>query len=255
MRTVRATTLVLAALIALLPGRLVEAQGIGGLIKKKAAEAAKGKDGKSDQGKTVAKDDGPITSQFGKECGPVTPESIDKFLKGLQTEAAGREAYDKKLAGAKPNEEVNACRGKETISPDGMALIQRGLANGGTTDYVQKQMEKNREDLEKYLTKKCGEPVSKYQYDKSKEYDAAHKAGAKAAGLGDDCYDKLKEFALAFCKTLTPAQQKVATEQGIKVPGSGAGVWWVFTADEAKAILPHCGELVGAVKATGWDYK
>src|SRR6185436_13411330 len=102
---------------------------------------------KSEQGKTVAKDDGTITSQFGKECGPVTPEGIEKFLEGLQAEAAGRAAYDRKLAGAKPDAEVNECRGKQTMSSEAMALIQRGLANGGRTAYVQKQMDQNRADL------------------------------------------------------------------------------------------------------------
>jgi hypothetical protein len=37
----------------------VESQGLGGLIKKKAAEAAKGKDAKPAPAKTAAKDDGP----------------------------------------------------------------------------------------------------------------------------------------------------------------------------------------------------
>lgn len=248
MRTVNRTMLVLAALFATLSTPRADAQGIGGLIKKKAAEAAKGKDAK----KEVAKDDGPLTSQFEKECGPVTPDGVDKFLKGLQAEIAGRQAYDNKLAGTKPDAEVNACRGSETIGPESIAIIQRGLQNGGTTDYVQKQMEKNREDLEKLLTKKCGEPQSKYIYDKSKEYDAARKAGAAAAGVKEECYDKLKEFALAFCKTLTPAQQKTAMEQGIKVPGWGAGVW-VFTPDEAKAFFPRCGELVSALKTVGYE--
>ena len=55
----------LVTVIAFIPGR-VESQGLGGLIKKKATEAVKGKDGKSEQGKTAEKDDGPITSQFGK---------------------------------------------------------------------------------------------------------------------------------------------------------------------------------------------
>ena len=254
MRIVKGTALGLVALLAIAPIPRLEAQ-IGGLIKKKAAEAVKGKDGKSDQGKTVAKDDGPITSQFAKECGPVTPESIDKFYRGLQAEVAGREAYDRKLAGTKPDEEVNTCRGNETISAEGRAIIQRGLENGGSTDYVMKQMEKNRQDLETHLLKKCGVGRSKVEQDKFKEYDAARKAGISAAGVSPDCYDKLKEFVLAFCKGLTPAQQKVATEQGIKVPGQGSGVFWVFTADEAKAMFPRCGELVRAVNATGYDVK
>ncbi len=249
MRTITRASLVIAALLAFAPVGGAESQGIGGLIKKKAAEAARGKDAK----KEIVKDEGPLTSQFDKECGPVTPEAVDNFYRGLQTEIAGRGAYDRKLAAAKPTEEVNACRGNETISPEGRAIIQRGLENGGSTDYVAKQIEKNREDLEKHLLKKCGEPASKYEFNKFAEYDAARKAGAKAAGLSDHCYDKLKEFALAFCKGLTPDQQKAATEQGIKVPGQGSGVFWVFTADEAKALFPHCGDLVRAMTATGYE--
>lgn len=255
MRTPALAGLLLASFVALVPLDRVDSQGIGGLIKKKAVEAAKGKDAKTDQGKTVAKDEGPITSQFAKECGPVTPEAIDKFFRGLQAEIAGREAYDRKLAGTKPDDDVNQCRGKETMSPEAMALIQRGLQNGGTTDYVQKQIEKNREDLEKHLVNKCGVGRAKIEQDRYGEYDAARKAGLSASGLSQDCYDKLKEFVLAFCKGLTPAQQKVATEQGIKVPGQGSGVFWVFTADEAKAMVPHCGDLVRAVNATGYDVK
>jgi hypothetical protein len=135
-----------------------------------------------------------------------------------------------------------------------MAIIQRGLENGGAVEYVQKQIAKNREDLETHLVKRCGVERSKVEQDKWKEYDAARKAGVKEAGVSDECYDKLKEFALAFCKTLTPAQQKIATEQGIKVPGFGSGVW-VFTADEAKAMYPRCAELVKSMNATGYDVK
>jgi hypothetical protein len=250
MRIVKGTPLVLVALLAIVPAPRVEAQ-IGGLIKKKAAEAVKGKDSKNDQAKTVAKDEGPITSQFEKECGPVTPETVDKFYRGLQAEIAGREAYDRKLAGTKPDEEVNQCRGNETISPDGIKIVQRGLENGGTTEYVTKQLEKNRQDLETYLLKKCGVGRSKVEQEKYKDLDAARKAGISASGLSENCYDKLKEFALAFCKDLTPAQQKVATEQGIKVPGHGSNVFWVFTADEAKAMFPRCGDLMKAVDALG----
>ena len=248
MRTLRGTSLVLAVLLAILPGH-VEAQ-IGGLIKKKAAEAVKGKDSKKDQGTTVAKDEGPIMSQFEKECGPVTPESIDRFYRGLQAEIAGREAYDRRLAGTKPDDQVRACRDNESISPEGRAILHRGLENGGSTEYVTKQIEKNREDLEKHLLTRCGVARSTVERDQYKEIDGVRKAALSTSGLTDNCYNKFKEFVLAFCKGLTPAQQKLATETGIKVPGQGSGVFWVFTADEAKAMLPRCGELVRAVDAT-----
>lgn len=251
MTNTRLVAAFLLALAALPAATRLEGQGLGGLIKKKAAEAAKGKDNKADQGRTLAKDEGPITSQFEKECGPLTPDALDRFMNGLETEAAARDAFDRKIAGARPDDEVSACRGQESMSPDAMAIIQRGMGGGGSTDQIQKQMEQNRADLETYLTRKCGEPVSKYEFNRYNEYEAARKSGAKAAGVNPNCYDKLKEFALFFCKGMTPAQQTAAAEQGIKVRGHGQGVW-VYTAEEATALAAKCGKLVPLIDATGY---
>ena len=109
-------------------------------------------------------------------------------------------------------------------------------------------MAQNMVDVEAHLVKKCGTDPA--QVDPRRERENARRAGAKAAGMSDDCYDKLKEFALAFCK-LSPAQQQAAVQNGIKVPGQGKGEW-VFTADEAKALQPRCSELVPAIEATGY---
>ena len=65
-----------------------------------------------------------------------------------------------------------------------------------------------------------------------------------------DCYDKLKEFVLSFCK-LPPETRKAAVEKGIRVPGKGSAQW-VFTAEQAKAIDPRCGALVQDIEATGY---
>jgi hypothetical protein len=257
MRTLTGTSLVIAALLALAPAHQLESQGIGGLIKKKAVEAAKGKDAKKDAGKEIAKDDGPMTSKFDKDCGPVTPEAVENFLKGLQAERAGQQEFDRKAAATKPDAEVRACRDREQIGPEGLSIIKRGLEGGNLTGAdVMKIMEKNRQELESFLVKRCGVPASKYDLsEKTRDFDAAHAAGAKTAGLTEHCYDKLKEFATAFCQGLTPAQQKAASEQGIKVPGSGTDVFWVFTADEAKAFFPRCGDLMQALKVTGYGEK
>ncbi len=245
MRTSAAFALMFVGLITT-PDR-IESQGLGGLIKRKAAEAARGKDAKSDQGKTVAKDDGPIKSQFEKECGPLTPDAVDRFLKGLQAELGQRREWERKRATTKPDDEVQACRGNGASSPDALKIMSRGIVDGASTAQLQSAMNQNRLDLEAYLVKKCGEPASTYRYF---DGNAARATGAKAAGMSDECYDKIKEFALAFC-TLTPAQQKTATEQGIMAPGKGRAEW-VFSADEARALAPRCADLVGQIKDTGY---
>jgi hypothetical protein len=228
------------------PDRL-ESQGLGGLIKKKASEVAKGKDGKTDQAKAAAKDEGPIRSQFENECGPVTPDGVDRFLKGLQAELGQQGEFERKRSTAKPDDQVQACRSNEAIGPEALKIMSQGMTDGASDAQLQKAMAQNRTDLEAHLLKKCGEPASKYR-----DFDAnsARRVGAKAAGLSDECYDKLKEFALAFCQ-LPLAQQKTATEQGIRVPGKGRGEW-VFTADEAKALAPRCSDLLRAIKDTGY---
>lgn len=131
------------------------------------------------------------------------------------------------------------------MNPAVQKIMMQGMTEGASSAQLTKAMEKNRADVEDYLVKKCGEDPSKFN--QRDAYNSAHKAGAKAAGLSETCYDKMKEYALGFCG-LTAAQQKIATEQGIRAPGQGAGEW-VFTADEAKAFAPHCVELVPAIEA------
>ena len=242
MRHTTAATLVLATLLLCAPNQ-AQSQ-IGGLIKKKAAEAVKGD--KKDKAKSEPTDT-PITSQLG-ECGPLTPEKVSDFLRGLTAEKVQRSEYDAMLRGLRTQAEVVACRNREIMSPEFQTIMGKGITEGASNAQLMKAMENNRLEVERMLTKKCGEDPSKY--DQRKGYEAAHKAGANAAGLTEKCYDALKEHVLAFCN-LSPAQQQTAMEKGIKAPGQGSG-FWIFTADEAKAMSPRCGELVPAINATGF---
>jgi len=235
--------LLLVSLLVLQADR-VESQGLGDRIKKKAADAAKGKDSKKDQAKNDKKDAGPITSQMG-DCGPLTPEKVSDLLRGLKTEQTQRNDFDSMFRGLRSHEAIIACRNNEVMGGAIQKIMNQGMKEGASNAELQKAMAKNMAEVEEYLVKKCGQDPSKFS--QRDAYNAAHKAGAKAAGLSETCYDKMKEYALGFCG-LTAAQQQIATEQGIRAPGWGAGVW-VFTADEAKAFAPHCVELVPAIQA------
>src|SRR5688500_6003015 len=112
MRTTRLLVPVLLTLALLPSTNRVEGQGIGGLVKKKAAEAVKGKDSKNDKAKTDAKDDGPTTSTF--PC-TVTPDVVSRFLDGLKLENARRANFESMFAGLKSHEQVVACRQQEVM--------------------------------------------------------------------------------------------------------------------------------------------
>ena len=120
MRIVNGTALAIATLLATVAASPVQAQ-IGGLIKKKAAEAVKGKaDPKDDASKTPA-----------DSCGPITQQKIQDLLRGLQAEGAARSEFDSRVAKADADREqaeprVKACRDAE----NGGTAFQKMLTDG-----------------------------------------------------------------------------------------------------------------------------
>jgi hypothetical protein len=242
-------SILLAIALLSLPGQ-AEAQGIGGLIKKKAGEVAKGKGGKADQEKNAVKDSGPITSAWALEdCGPLTPDKLNDFLRGLQAEATQRGEFDKVFRSLGNAATVVACRNQEFASPAAQKILYQGLTTGTpTAAQLEKMMAKNQLDLEKHMDQKCGKDPSKFN--ERNAHDNARRNGAKAADMTEACYDKLKEVVLGFCR-MSPELQQTATQNGIRVPGKGKGVW-VFTPNEAQAIKPKCGALVPAIETSGY---
>ena len=90
----------------------VEGQGVGGLIRRKAAEAAKGK--KAEPTRNDSKADGPIT--LTAEC-EISEASISRFERGLETELRLRSEFEVIFSGLRTQEQVVACRQKEAIGP------------------------------------------------------------------------------------------------------------------------------------------
>jgi len=244
MRIVSGAALVFAALLAGAVPRPAESQ-IGGFIKKKATDIAKGKGGEADKGSTAPTD----------SCGPVTPQRVQDFLRGLQAEGAARNEFDSRVAKeeasrAEAEPRIKACRDAE----NGGATFQKMMTEGftganppSTGPAVQAQMDKNKAKYEEYLDKKCGKVPPPTSYDPGDTYRKAHAAGAKDAGMSEYCYDVLADRVIAFCK-LGKKDQMTAVEKGLRVEKTHE---WLFTADEAKAIQPHCGELMAALKNAG----
>jgi hypothetical protein len=239
----------LVAVVALPLARQADGQGIGDRLKKKASEAVKGKSSKPEQGKTVAKEDGPIQSAWDLEkCGPLTPDKLNDFLRGLKAEAVQRTEFDAMLRGLRTQQQVLACRNQEVMSPTAQKILNQGMGPDASTAQLTKAMEKNRNDLLEHMDKKCGKDPS--QFNQQDAYRKAHSEAAKAAGMSEACYDKLKEVVLGFC-ALTPQLRNAAVQNGIKAPGYGSA-FWVFTAGEAQALEQKCAEVVPAIESTGY---
>lgn len=245
MRSPAVAGLLLVTLAAVSPARSVESQGVGGLIKKKAAEAVKGKDANKEPPKDDKKDEG-LQSQLG-ECGPLTPEKVSDFVRGLKTEQNYLDDFDKMLRGLKTHEQIIACRQQEAMSGTIQKIMSQGITVNATPAQLEKAMAKNAVDVEKHMVQKCGEDPSKF--DKRKAAEDARRAGIKASGLSETCYEALKEPTLQFCK-LSAAERQTAVDQGIKVPVRARA--WVYTKAEANAIAGHCVDILAALKAIGY---
>jgi len=244
MRTVSGTALVLATLLAAVPANPAQSQ-IGVLIKKKAAEAVKGKAADKTDDATTAKTD---------SCGPMTPQKVQDLLRGLQAEGSARNEFDSMVAKAEASRaesesKAKACRDAENGGPTMQKMLTDGFTGSNppsTGAAVQEQMAKNKAKWEEYLDKKCGKAPGgpAPTYDQRDAYKKAHAAGAKAAGMSEYCYDVAGDRVIAFCM-LGEKEQRAAVENGLRVQKTRE---WLFTADEAKAIQPHCKELMPLLK-------
>jgi hypothetical protein len=229
-----------------LPASSAQSQ-IGGLIKKKAIEAAKGKDAKANNDASTAPAD---------TCGPITEKKLQDFLRGLQTEASAIKEFNTMVAKSDSTREesgprIKACRDAEAGGPTFQKMMTDGFTGANapsTAAAVQAQMDKNKVKYDEYLDKKCGKELGPAPiYDSRAAYAKAHAAGAKAAGMSEYCYDVLGDRVIAFCR-LSKKEQTTAMEKGIRVSRAGE---WVFTADEAKALQPLCGNLLSALESAG----
>ena len=245
MRIVSGAALVVAALLAGAVPRPVESQ-IGGFIKKKASDIAKGEADKKGDGSTSKAD----------SCGPITPQKVQDFLRGLQAEGSARNEFDSMVAKAESSRaesepRIKACRDAEAGGPTFQKMMTDGFTGANapsTAAAVQAQMDKNKAKYEEYLDKKCGKaPGPPKSYDPGDTYRKAHANGAKEAGMSEFCYDVLADRVIAFCK-LPKDQQKAAADKGLRVEKTHE---WLFTADEAKALQAHCDELMPALKKAG----
>jgi hypothetical protein len=160
---IRVVVPILLALVVPMIGR-VEAQGIGGMIKKKAGEITKGKGSKVEAAKK--EDDGPIKSTLGCE---VTPDAVTRFERGLQTERKHMSDFESMFSGLRSQQQVVQCRQHEAISRTVQQILSQGITQNATNAQLQAAMSKNMVDVEAYMVKKCGENPSKYNPSEQRE--------------------------------------------------------------------------------------
>lgn len=210
---------------------VVDAQ-FGGLIKR-AGEAIK---------KPTPPPDPPSAATppaSGLSCS-VDDAAMDRLTKALEAQRAAQDAALKNAEG-KTQAAYDACQLQFAQSPEAQRLFQgMALPENATPAQSQAAMEKFATTMTKMLADKCGPTPTEVR----EQLETAFKNAAKMS----DCDAKIQEHAYRFCQ-LTPAEQKAAQNGGIRVPGTGAKIFWVYTEAEARAYAPRCGQLMSLMDA------
>lgn len=248
----------LAASLLLADAPVAHAQ-LGGLIKKKVSEAVKGPDKAQDQAKAAdAPTDG---SKLGFK---LTGAVLDAFESGLTVELRERDAFRKLVSTLKTPKQYEQCKTDALKNPEGQkmgedylaALTRLGDASPGMkAEQIMKETQDIAEKLARQsdalFLKYCGEDPSPMINSQRQAFEKAAYAGAMEFGkvfnkpdsISDDQrmhrYAVLKEWVLPFCQ-MSDESQREAARTGLKLPGSGTGIYWVYTKDESTLLIDVC---------------
>ena len=226
--------------------------GWGDALKQQANKAIKG------EKKPAKTEAGPIESRIEPKA---TPENFTKFKTALQTELAERQRVTQFLASLKSPDAYNKCKQEWVMSAEGQKLSQRYMEgmDGKSGAELQKHMETVAKDMEKSVDKSCGPDPGHYSQGwASQEIRNAIGKASDQFAEDDYAYGTWKEWVLEFChyvaelKKQPDAAQKIAKikDEGLRIPGSGTGIYYVYTASEANALLEQCEALVPLIQAT-----
>lgn len=244
MRTPFIATVVLFVLIA--QPTQVSAQGLGGLVKK-AGQAAKDANNKKDQAKEKAADK--PAEQPATRC-DVTEDAYDRLLKGMREELDGLNRMGQDYATAKAgSKKYRQCTADYAGTEEYQKVLNKPPPSQNmSTEQLMKWMQDKTTGADSAMAKKCGkDPILSWDSsDQRKMIEEIAGNAAKAAGMDDQCYSNLKEFAAFFCSQPEAVQQK-AMQEGLKIPGAGRDIFWVFTPDHARALKPRCTKLMTAI--------
>jgi hypothetical protein len=246
------TTVVTAAFVALVigaPGRL-ESQAAGAaaseIIKMGTGalrQSEKNKSAEKDKKNTEKDKDKP--KDFDPALCSTSPEAYDKLIQALRAEIIYREVLRDDIAKSKTDQrKYQQCQGEFASDPEFQKIMNRNPPGPSTTPaQFMKTTQKNSEDAQKAMDKKCGEDPMKIWSKKNQEWMLDYLAGkaAESVGMSKGCYAVLKEFADYFC-SLPEATQEKAVREGIAIPGGGKA-FWVFTPQHASALKPRCARL------------
>lgn len=169
----------------------------------------------------------------------LTPMVLDRFERSLAAEVAERREVARFLS-PDARARYESCQMASYQDTAMAKLMEQQSAASEKGDMA--ALQRVSQAMMAHLEKKCGVEPSSVPAWKVKERAPA--AGAKAGGFEPRQYAMIKERIPPFCAA--PAD---ASAEGVRIPGQGKNIFWVYRPGEAQALRPRCDALLKALNA------
>jgi hypothetical protein len=186
----------------------------------------------------------------------ISSDMLARVHRGLDAEAAMLKDLEKEIAAYPTRETIQACKVKASQTPEGQRLMNLGnfVKAGMTPEQTQAGMMKMTAESDAYYKKAC--PWDEFKWNDanrsdarasirtqastksllSTEADSAGEAkGLAGIPLNEGDFADVIERILKYCE-LRKTMNMSAKTGGIKVPGEGQDIYWIFMESELKAL-------------------
>ncbi|HYD53956.1 MAG TPA: hypothetical protein VEA99_15070 [Gemmatimonadaceae bacterium] len=170
---------------------------------------------------------------------PLTPAVLDRFDRALAAEAAERREVARLLSPAARDTWIR-CQMRSYQDPEVMKLIQQQSTAVERQDMA--ALQRVQQAMMAAIETKCGKNPAAMNESRVRERPPT--AGAAAGGFDARQYAMLKERVTPFCAVAAPIGS-----DGVRLPGQGTNVYWVYSPAEAQALRPRCAALQKALAA------
>lgn len=238
----------LAAIVALAAPQPAGAQ-LGGLIKKKVSEAIK----PAEKVAEPSRPGGQTGSFINAEVMQITPASIASMRKAMSAERAMQDEFRKELAKYPTREQYADCQQKAALTPEAQKIVAAigNVPEGASAEEAQRAMTKMATEMEALVKKSCPlNPEDWADYKRrqklveihlkaSAPFDTIGFRGVSGDGGGEMSVrrnDIITERIVAYCEAKAAGVDVSGDSDGLKIPGTGRDIYWVYTAEELKVL-------------------
>lgn len=175
----------------------------------------------------------------------ITTEVVERFEKALRAEEAERQEIARIAATVRTPEAYQACMMTAMATPESEALMAAMAEKGeaylaNTSDAAAAAAHrKAQQDVMDFMARSCGPDPDQFESSELPKLQARPaKVGQEAGGFTVTQYTILKERVAPLC-----GMAEAAGPDGVRIPGEGENIYWVYSPAEVETLVPRCAEL------------